>query len=273
MTPLMKATQYNHEECAAILLHHGADPNHMDENGNIALHYAAYNENLKIGKQLLLHNADIERINKDGFTLLLIAVHENREKTVEFLIVNKADIYAVDNMNRTTLMLAQQHRSTKIVNLLLEQKNDVSHQDSPGCPAEKEHHQLILDYKEKQSYEMLEKRDPDMVSPIESDYEDVSWDSQKSFSPSPNEEVIAVVISCAAREETNKNSLTDISGVHKENTSGEEHEAIKSALESEVLPFVHVDISEEELGKKAENEIDQAAKESQGRCETPWKPS
>ncbi|XP_069911957.1 POTE ankyrin domain family member G isoform X3 [Oryctolagus cuniculus] len=226
MTPLMKATQYNHEECAAILLHHGADPNHMDENGNIALHYAAYNENLKIGKQLLLHNADIERINKDGFTLLLIAVHENREKTVEFLIVNKADIYAVDNMNR-------------------------------------EHHQLILDYKEKQSYEMLEKRDPDMVSPIESDYEDVSWDSQKSFSPSPNEEVIAVVISCAAREETNKNSLTDISGVHKENTSGEEHEAIKSALESEVLPFVHVDISEEELGKKAENEIDQAAKESQ----------
>ncbi|XP_062066792.1 putative ankyrin repeat domain-containing protein 26-like protein [Lepus europaeus] len=65
MTPLMKATQYNHEECAAILLHHGADPNHMDENGNTALHYAACNENLKIGKQLLLHNADIERINKN----------------------------------------------------------------------------------------------------------------------------------------------------------------------------------------------------------------
>ncbi|XP_062066793.1 POTE ankyrin domain family member B-like [Lepus europaeus] len=342
--------------------------------------------------------------NEDGFTPLLIAVHENREKMVEFLIVNKADIYAVDNMNRTTLMLAQQNRSTRIVNLLLEQKIDVSHQDSPGCPAEKKHHQLILDYKEKQSYEMLKKRDPggespelntrrfwnkldvadvltaldaqdfslntmegpstsagvhnedgiagfhsaqkeqrdkgrinsvhglhknhpddmkilgaedevlestldpekhtslsatgesedfaiiesaqsqktsqeesnfhyvsasntsDMVSPIESDFQDVSWDSQKSFSPSPNEKVITV-IPCAAREETNENSLTDISGVHKENTSGEEHKAIKSALESEV------DISEEELGEKAENEIEQAAKESQDADLTPEKKS
>uniref|UniRef100_A0A5F9CJT6 Uncharacterized protein n=1 Tax=Oryctolagus cuniculus TaxID=9986 RepID=A0A5F9CJT6_RABIT len=76
MTPLMKATQYNHEECAAILLHHGADPNHMDENGNIALHYAAYNENLKIGKQLLLHNADIERINKVQFNQCIFKLFE-----------------------------------------------------------------------------------------------------------------------------------------------------------------------------------------------------
>lgn len=36
----------------------------MDENGNTALHYAAYIENLEIAKKLLSHNADIEGRNK-----------------------------------------------------------------------------------------------------------------------------------------------------------------------------------------------------------------
>ncbi|XP_058525336.1 ankyrin repeat domain-containing protein 7-like isoform X5 [Ochotona princeps] len=64
MTPLMKATQCNQEKCAIILLEHGADPNHTDRNGNTALHYAIYNENTGIAKQLIQHNADIKLRNK-----------------------------------------------------------------------------------------------------------------------------------------------------------------------------------------------------------------
>nr|XP_051708156.1 ankyrin repeat domain-containing protein 7 [Oryctolagus cuniculus] len=45
MTPLMKAVQ-----SARILLDHGAGANVIDDNGNTALHYAAYCENAGIAK-------------------------------------------------------------------------------------------------------------------------------------------------------------------------------------------------------------------------------
>ncbi|XP_019065068.1 ankyrin repeat domain-containing protein 26 [Fukomys damarensis] len=37
-TALIKAVQYHQEECASILLEHGANPNVADASGNTALH-------------------------------------------------------------------------------------------------------------------------------------------------------------------------------------------------------------------------------------------
>lgn len=56
--------QCQEEECAAILLDHGADPNVMDSSGNTALHYAVYSENTSMAAKLLAHNANIEAKNK-----------------------------------------------------------------------------------------------------------------------------------------------------------------------------------------------------------------
>ncbi|XP_012785987.2 POTE ankyrin domain family member B-like isoform X3 [Ochotona princeps] len=100
MTPLMKATQCNQEKCAIILLEHGADPNHTDRNGNTALHYAIYNENTGIAKQLIQHNADIKLRNKDDLTPLLVAICAKRENTVDFLVKNNDIFHALDNMDR-----------------------------------------------------------------------------------------------------------------------------------------------------------------------------
>ncbi|MBZ3887303.1 Ankyrin repeat domain-containing protein 26 [Sciurus carolinensis] len=44
-TALIKAVQFQAEECAMILLQSDADPNVMDASGNTALHYAVYSKN------------------------------------------------------------------------------------------------------------------------------------------------------------------------------------------------------------------------------------
>jgi ankyrin repeat protein len=59
-----QAVQCQEEECATILLEHGANPTIMDARGNTALHYAVYSENTSIAAKLLAHNANIEAKNK-----------------------------------------------------------------------------------------------------------------------------------------------------------------------------------------------------------------
>ncbi|XP_037693395.1 ankyrin repeat domain-containing protein 26-like isoform X3 [Choloepus didactylus] len=51
-TTLMKAIQCQEEECATILLHHGADPDIADASGNTALHYAVCGQHILIAAKL-----------------------------------------------------------------------------------------------------------------------------------------------------------------------------------------------------------------------------
>ncbi|XP_040824250.1 ankyrin repeat domain-containing protein 20B-like [Ochotona curzoniae] len=193
MTPLMKATQCNQEKCAIILLQHGADPNHMDKNGNTALHYAIYNENTGIAKQLIQHNADIERKNKIGFTPLLIAVHENAENMVEFLIMNKARVHEVDNMDRSGSGLELTDHlvasSVKDLNLFtmegqptspdLKSKNDIA---STLCAQKEQTDEDVMCYVD-ESYDHT-----DMVSPLRLEDEVIelpSYSQSSSESPLP----------------------------------------------------------------------------------------
>ena len=56
--------QCQQEECANILLNHGADPNVVDVSSSTALHYAASGCNIAIATKLLDQEVDIEA--KDG---------------------------------------------------------------------------------------------------------------------------------------------------------------------------------------------------------------
>lgn len=59
-----QAVQCQEEECATILLEHGANPDVTDSRGNTALHYAVLSENTSIAAKLLAHNANMEAKNK-----------------------------------------------------------------------------------------------------------------------------------------------------------------------------------------------------------------
>ena len=128
-TVLMKAVECQEEECATLLLEHGANPNVMDICGNTALHYAVFFcQNLSLTAKLLSYNAYIEASNKDDLIPLLLAIHERRGQMVEFLVKKEANIHAVDKMKRTALMLAVKYDSANVVRRL-QQGVDIFFQD------------------------------------------------------------------------------------------------------------------------------------------------
>ncbi|VTJ60293.1 Hypothetical predicted protein [Marmota monax] len=131
-TLLMKAVQYEEEECAIILLENGANPNVHNNKGETPPHCAMFYRNTSIATKLLSFNEDIEAKNKSGQTPLLFAIKKNRQMMVECFIKNKANIHAVDDKGRTALMFAVEHKSTQIVELLLQRGVNVSASDNYG---------------------------------------------------------------------------------------------------------------------------------------------
>nr|XP_031362115.1 ankyrin repeat domain-containing protein 7-like [Lonchura striata domestica] len=63
-SPLIKAVEHQHRDCAAILLEHGANQDHRAVNGNTALHFAVMASSKSLVKLLLEHGADIDAKNK-----------------------------------------------------------------------------------------------------------------------------------------------------------------------------------------------------------------
>ncbi|MBZ3887814.1 Ankyrin repeat domain-containing protein 26 [Sciurus carolinensis] len=118
-TALIKAVQFQAEECAMILLQSGADPNVMDASGNTALHYAVYSKNTCTTANLLRHKAMIEAKIKDSLTPLLLALKENNQQMAKFLVDMGASVHATDHHGRTSLMLAAGHKCKGTVRLLL----------------------------------------------------------------------------------------------------------------------------------------------------------
>lgn len=59
-----QASQHKQEQCVAMLLDNGADPNIMDSHGNTALHYSVQKESISIAGKLIAHKAHIESQNK-----------------------------------------------------------------------------------------------------------------------------------------------------------------------------------------------------------------
>lgn len=73
---LLQAVQAGDLDWIEVTLHFGADPNHPDESGNTAMHYAVQAEDAVaelIIDMLLAKNGEVGRCNKDGKTPIDIA--------------------------------------------------------------------------------------------------------------------------------------------------------------------------------------------------------
>ncbi|NWU22393.1 ANKR7 protein, partial [Dyaphorophyia castanea] len=99
-SPLMKAVEHQHGDCAVILLEHGANHDLRGASGTTALHFAAMGSGKSLVELLLEHGADIDAKNEFGYTPLLLAITENCEETVKFLLQKRADMNAQDNVSR-----------------------------------------------------------------------------------------------------------------------------------------------------------------------------
>ncbi|CAK7307259.1 Ankyrin repeat domain-containing protein 7 [Vulpes lagopus] len=133
----MSAVQCTKEDCATILLGHGADPNLADLDGNTALHYTICGQSVSLVEKFLEHKANLEdQNNVDGYTPLLLAIMENNAKMVQYLLKRGADVNDSDNNQRTALMIALSDEPTNLVGLLPRQEVDLSCQDIYGFTAE-----------------------------------------------------------------------------------------------------------------------------------------
>ncbi|NXA87227.1 ANKR7 protein, partial [Melanocharis versteri] len=99
-SPLMKAVEHQHGDCAAILLEHGANHDHRGVSGDTALHFAVMVSSKSLVELLLEHGADINAKNKLGYTPLTLAIIENCEEMIKFLLQKGADVKAQDKVSR-----------------------------------------------------------------------------------------------------------------------------------------------------------------------------
>ncbi|XP_074125737.1 uncharacterized protein LOC141543988 [Sminthopsis crassicaudata] len=169
-TPLMKAIQCCQEECATILLEHGADPN-LGDNCNNALHYVAYFQNIDMAAKLLQYKADIEAKNKEGLTPLFFAVRANNCDMADFLLKNGANVNALDAFKRTALMIAISLEFTEMVSVLLQHNADHTIKDQMGRTAEK--YARIYNYPRHIYHKQIEqyKPSPLQISDLEKAYD------------------------------------------------------------------------------------------------------
>ncbi|XP_069912157.1 ankyrin repeat domain-containing protein 18B isoform X15 [Oryctolagus cuniculus] len=254
-TPLIKAVQCPAENCATLLLDHGADPNIEDEIGNTALHYVAYGENIRMAEKLLSSNADIEKKNKTGLTPLLVAIQQNQETMVKFLILQNADVFAVDNLNRTSLMFAGRYSTENIVHMLLELGVDVLSEDIAGHSARDyalqkrnmQNYQLISLFQENAALEKIVNTNPDDEHSKEYrkrllEIPDVNHELlisyEEGLSSFAKKDLIipghtTAIIHSAPEEQPNNDRITRVHGVHEDNKCGAEDEAKESTSDPE----------------------------------------
>lgn len=77
-----QAVQCAKEDCATILLGHGADPNLVDLDGNTALHYAVCGQSISLVEKLLEYKANLEDQNKVVYQKLLYVIESNGRRYV-----------------------------------------------------------------------------------------------------------------------------------------------------------------------------------------------
>lgn len=118
-TPLMLAAVNGYDEFCEILLKQGADHTAKDEDGNNALHIAAYSGKVKAVNVLKTHKQLLEVRNDKGFTPLLKAAGaaKNDSEIAEALVNAGADQFAISDNGSNVLHEAVNAANEKIVRI------------------------------------------------------------------------------------------------------------------------------------------------------------
>ncbi|TCD11255.1 ankyrin repeat domain-containing protein [Pedobacter frigidisoli] len=143
-TALLSALRFRKVNLATILLEHGANPNHVDHDGNNAFYYAIiWNHSLDAYLKLSEYaSPELNEVNSLGQTVLFNYVTEinfdsmeTNQAIIKQLINDGADLYKAGNRygeQRTTLDMAA-GKSVEILQAILETGNiDLNAQDSHG---------------------------------------------------------------------------------------------------------------------------------------------
>ncbi|NXR68445.1 ANR26 protein, partial [Rhadina sibilatrix] len=97
---LSKAVQCQQEECVAVLLEHGANPNLAEADGNTARHLPVLSGDSAVAGLLLEHNASGDAQNQGGYTPLNLAVFKQHEEMLERLLKKAVDRQAAEQCER-----------------------------------------------------------------------------------------------------------------------------------------------------------------------------
>lgn len=114
------------------LLDQGGDVNKVDENGNSALHLAAYDNDIDTARLLVDSNADVNIKDAYGYTSLHLAAITDSYSIAKLLINNGGDIHALDDEGLIPIDHAVGNRALSVLKLLIENGCDVNHQDDDG---------------------------------------------------------------------------------------------------------------------------------------------
>lgn len=106
-------------ELMALLLEHGANINHQDENGCTPLHARIFKKDSQAIEALLEKNADISIEDGGGITPLSYAIIRNKKEAVELLLERGAVVNVQDKKGKTPLYWASSLGNVEIVELLL----------------------------------------------------------------------------------------------------------------------------------------------------------
>ncbi|MBU0743966.1 MAG: ankyrin repeat domain-containing protein, partial [Gammaproteobacteria bacterium] len=132
---LMYAAQNWHAECIKTLIDNGAKPDQIYGNGWTTLMFAAQYGCVECIKILIDNRADPNQIYGDGWTALMFAAKNKRSECIEALIEKGAEPNKSDNDGWTALMIAAKNGHAECVGLLLEKGADPNQSMNDGWTA------------------------------------------------------------------------------------------------------------------------------------------
>jgi len=132
---LILASEKGHIKVVELLIAHGAEIDHLDNDGKSPLFYAAGNGHIKVVELLINHGAKVDQLDNDGTSPLFYAAGNGHIKVVELLIGHGAKVDQLDNDGTSPLLYAAGDGHIKVVELLINHGAKVDHLDNEGYSA------------------------------------------------------------------------------------------------------------------------------------------
>jgi ankyrin repeat protein len=128
---LSEAAATGDRAAVASLLKQGADVDGAQGDGSTALHWAAFNDDLALVKQLVAAGANVKATTREGaITPLFMACQNGNAAMIEVLLKAGADANSVKSSGTTALMIAASSGSVPAVNVLLDRAAKIDAKES-----------------------------------------------------------------------------------------------------------------------------------------------